>query len=186
MEGGMNWSELFSLIEAGRVLVGVLAYVLGATLIASSFVRLKRISAIASMGRTHTGDGTYATVAMGLLGGLFLIYLPSTVGVGGTTIFGTNALAYGETGAGGAGSFQAATLIIRYVELTGLIAMVHGFWLLKDFGERGGHGQSVGGKIVGYVTAGLFAYNVVPFVGAISSFIPFNPLEALGVAVQGI
>lgn len=177
----MNFGELLSAANATSVLVGALAYALGAFMIASALMRVRRISQVASMGTSHSGDGTTVTVIATLVGGTCLIYFPSTITTIGSTLFGTNPLAYGQTSTGTGGSWEYANILIRWVEVIGLISIVRGLWMMKDLGERGQHGQSVGGKIVVHILAGAMAYYISEISTVLSGIVNIDFLKALGV-----
>lgn len=170
---GLDYAEIINFADATAVLVGATAYILGFLMVASGLIRMRRIANMASMGPSHTGDGTAMTVAASILGGAFLVYLPTSLLWGGQTMLGSNALAYGETGTSASG-YMPVIVLLRWVEVIGMISFVRSFWLMKDLGERGAHGQTVGPKIIGHMIAGLIAYNVV-YVGTLfSSALPLN------------
>lgn len=138
-------------------MVTAFAYVLGFWFVIHGIMLLKHAGEMRTqMSHEHHLSKPIAYIAAGTA----LIYIPSTVQVGLST-FWTNPNPYGYLQMQGQW-FQFINVLFMIVQFVGVIAVIRGLIILKDFG---GHGQQGGiGKGLTHIIGGLFCINIYQFV----------------------
>lgn len=136
-------------LQPVQKLLSALGYLIGILMIISGLVKLKQLAGGRQGGQQ---EGAFTAVAF-LVGGAFLLYLPSSVSVMANTFFGaTNILSY--TDAVGDPFWNAMMLLIK---TAGLIWFVRGTVLLVNASKPG---EQNGPKGFTFLIAGILAMNV--------------------------
>jgi intracellular multiplication protein IcmC len=141
-------------------LTTAISYVLG------MFLVIKGIFALKEYGehRTHgsSQQGSLKTALMLLLAGSLLIFLPSSVQTGTSTLWATtpSAIAY-VTDTNDQWS-QVISSVFLVVQLIGTIAFIRGIVILSHSGE--GHQQGAFGRAMAHIVGGILCINMYAFI----------------------
>ncbi len=158
------------------IFVGATAYVMGIWFIVSAVMGLKRLGESAAMAsQTH---GSMSGPLMKLIIGVVLVYLPSTIDVSVTTLWG-----YGILGSDSSSvvSYSAASSdpfgpikegAIAVVRVIGYVSFVRGLVMLSHSGDQGSQ-QGSFGKGFMHIIGGVLAINIVGTIKIIGNTLGF-------------
>lgn len=160
--------RLSSSIDPVTHIVGGVSYLIGFLLIWTS---LKKLKAVADVRARYGGGGQIFPPLCYMFGGFMLFFLPTVIEVGRNTFFGSGSpIAYGSLlnllGKYG----QAVYVIIRLIELAGLIWFVRGTVLLVQASEPG---VQHGPKGLAFLIVGVLAINIQYTTGIIDKIIKY-------------
>lgn len=151
--------------------------VTGASYIIGIFLIAKGIMSLSVFGRQTMSSAQRGEVSgpvVWIFVGALLMYLPTTLETGLTTVYGDadlaaagDIMAYAPVTAGENWE-QLSNVIIKYVKLVGLIAFVRGWIILSKMGHAGAQPGSMG-KGLTHVIGGILLINVVETVNILAT-----------------
>lgn len=152
-----------SFVHFKRLLVS-LSYVIGVSMIARG-IMMYRIFANQTFGSQQRGE--IAGPLVFLVVGSVLIYFPSAINVGLSTVFvspeitpSSHILSYVDEDNVVAKWAAISTVIVSYLKLVGIIAFLRGWIILSKMGHSGSQPGSLG-KGITHVIGGLLLINIV-------------------------
>jgi intracellular multiplication protein IcmC len=144
-----------------RTLILYSAYIIGLLLFIKGFMDFR--NATQAAGGRHEFGGSL----MYFVSGIALIYFPSTLDSGLTTVFGNtsttiNAQTISYLSKGSSSSWpDLLKILLKYVQIIGYIAFIRGWMLIARSGQgqqqSGGHGSSKG---ITHIIAGILLVNI--------------------------
>jgi intracellular multiplication protein IcmC len=152
------WTFLKGILQstiALQQLVMALSYTIGVGLMLKALVELKKVGEANRMGAQHGLRGPFIMVVVGIA----CLFFPNTLTVGLTTFFGDSSiLAYPTTDS--ALTDQAMDVLIKIVQLVGIIAVLRGL-LLFHKSATGQAEQKTMGRAFTHVIGGILCINIV-------------------------
>lgn len=155
--------NLQTAFQSIRFLIGALSYVIGVALIMKGLMSYR---ALANQTMASAQRGELAGPFVFIFIGVILIYFPSTLETGLTTIFASDSIGKASELIAYAGISSderwrdIATIVIDYVNLIGYIAFLRGWIILSKMGHSGSQPGSVGKGVI-HVVAGVLLINIV-------------------------
>ncbi|MFN3234533.1 MAG: type IV secretion protein IcmC [Gammaproteobacteria bacterium] len=133
------------------------AYIIGMMSIIRGVYQLKIYGDLRTMMSSQTSF--FPPLVMLVTGGL-LLYFPSALEIGLTTVFGYDSpLTYNTSGTNEDQIIGALVIILQVI---GVISFIRGLMMLQKIGQQGG-GQGVVGRGLLHIVGGLLAINIYGF-----------------------
>lgn len=144
-------------------LIVALSYVIGLTLTIRGLM-MYRIFANQTYGSAQRGE--IAGPLVFLVVGIVLLYFPTSINLSVNTLFGSSELSAFESLAGyqstttGPNWYLIQNVIVKYLNLIGLIAFIRGWVILSKMGHSGAQPGSIAKGIV-HIVGGIILINLI-------------------------
>jgi intracellular multiplication protein IcmC len=136
-------------------LTTALSYIMGFVMIMRSVYRFKEYGDLRTMMSSQTS--IWPPIMIMVVGGL-LLFLPSTIDVGLTTLFGSSSILQYQDTSGGMDTAAMTSALLLIMEFIGIIAFMRGVMLMQNVGQQGAQpGQLTKG--VTFIIGGVMSIN---------------------------
>lgn len=137
-------------------LTTALSYVMGFVMVMRSVYRFKEYGDLRTMMSSQTS--IFPPIMIMIVGGL-LLFLPSTIDVGLTTLFGSSNILQYQNTAGGMDTAAMTSALILIMEFIGIIAFMRGVMMMQNAGQQSAQpGQFTKG--ITFMIGGILSINL--------------------------
>ena len=150
------------------VILQVVSIVLGAALLCSGFMHLKRYGEMRTM---MSAQMSMSGPLMKLVAAALLLTLPFFIEVGLQSMFGTTSVTAYDPAAGSLGMSGMKTAVVQFVRIVGVISFMRSVVMLARCGEHNGAPGNVAKAMI-HMIGGVACINIVATLDILKSVLP--------------